>query len=111
MGKYRVLINGQNFLVQIDDEGTDGPRKLGFFTNVYVEAADEAAAEQKAIELLQEDDELVELVLNPDDDNPQVFVEEVEALRSFQGKTLPREAIVFYDEEDDDENEDGDEEE
>ena len=51
MQKYRVMIHGENLLTEV--EGVR--QKLGFFTNVFVEAFTVADAEGRAVEVVRED--------------------------------------------------------
>ena len=51
MQKYRVIGHGQNLLTEVD-----GVRqRLGFYTNVFIEAFTSADAESRAIDLVRED--------------------------------------------------------
>lgn len=55
MNKYRIFIEGKNFLIEFDDK----PKNMGFFTTRYVEAIDHAEAENKAIELIKNDSKII----------------------------------------------------
>ncbi len=95
MKKYKVLIRGENFLLNRD--GKD--QKLGFYTTAFVEGQDEAEAEKQAIALVRGDQEFGKGVLNEKADSPMMFVEEIEELASFDGLYLPRSGFSFYSEE------------
>lgn len=74
MSKYRVLLNGRNFLLSLDGR----PRKLGFYATRFVEARDAEGAENAAVELIRADDALKGTVLNSRDDPPMLYADEVE---------------------------------
>lgn len=73
MSKYKVLVNGENFL--LDYEGR--PKKLGFYVWRSVEASDAEAAENAVIELIRGDTRLKGKALNGRDDPPMLYAEEV----------------------------------
>ena len=79
MQKYRVMIQGENVLVEF--EGVR--QKFGFFTNVFVEAFTEADAEARAIEIVREDAALADILLNEDDDPLSLSAEEIQEIDSF----------------------------
>ena len=76
MSKYRVLINGQNLLLNLDGS----PRKLGFYTTRFVDARNPEEAEDVAVELIREDAALKGNVLNGRDDPPMLYADEVEEI-------------------------------
>jgi hypothetical protein len=82
MSKYRVLINGENFL--LNSEGR--PQKLGFYVTRFVDARDAEDAENAAVALIREDVALQGLVLNNRDDPPMLYAEEVEELEAYDSK-------------------------
>ena len=90
MKKYKVLVEGANFLVQMETE----TKKYGFFTTRFVEAWDEDEAESKVVEMLRV--ELKMLVQNEKADSPLMFVEEVEEINSFDGINLPSDGFAWY---------------
>lgn len=79
MSKYRVLISGENFLLNFDGR----PRKSGFYVTRFVDAADAEEAENAAVALLRNDAALKGLVLNSRDDTPMMYAEEVEELEAY----------------------------
>ncbi len=95
MNKYRVFIEGKNFLIEFDDK----PKNTGFFTTRYVEAVDSAEAENKAIELIKNDSDLRSTILNEPNDPPKMYVEEIEELASFEGFEIPGTGYTFFEEE------------
>ena len=74
MNKYRVLILGENFLLNLGE----GPRRMGFYTTRYVEARSEADAEHAAVGLVRDDEDLPAVMLNEPDDSPMLYVEKIE---------------------------------
>jgi hypothetical protein len=44
MKKYKVLVRGENFLINLESED----QKFGFYTTAYVEGQDEEQAEPKS---------------------------------------------------------------
>ena len=97
MKKYRLLVRGENFLINLDDED----QRVGFYTTVFVEAKTEEEAELKAIELLRNDRKLLDGVRNPQSDSPMMFVDEIDELDSFKGLNLPRTGFAFFPQEED----------
>ena len=95
MKKYSVFVCGENFLITLDGH----EQKLGFYTTVFVEAQDEAAAEQATMKLLRTDKDLIDMIHNPESDSPVMFVEEIKELESFENVTLPRTGFSFFSQE------------
>ncbi len=94
MQKYRVLVDGQNLLTEV--EGIR--KKLGFYTNVFVEAFSPSDAESRATELVREDAHLRNIVLNGEDDPLSLSIAETQEIESFEGVQMPRTGFVFYEE-------------
>ena len=90
MKKYRVMVEGVNFLIEMESE----VRKFGFFTTRFVEAWDKEEAEAKAIEMLRV--ELKRLVRNEKSDSPMMFVEEIEELETFGEFIVPGTGCAWY---------------
>lgn len=88
--KFRVLVEGVNFLIEMDNE----LGKYGFYTTRFVTAADESEAEKLAVEMLRI--ELRKSVMNDKSDSPVMFVEEIEELKSFDGLNSPGTGFVWY---------------
>lgn len=78
MPKFQVLIRGANFHMRDADSPSIKP--MGFYVTAYVEAASPEAAEYSSVDLLRATPKLRELVLNPPDNPPQMFVEEIAEL-------------------------------
>jgi hypothetical protein len=94
MPKYRVEINGANFL--IDMEGRTA--KHGFFVTRFVESADSVAAENSVVQLIRETRKLRDLVRNTHDDPPFMDVTSVIELESFDGIENLEPGFVWYEE-------------
>ena len=92
--RYRVLIRGENFLVNLDGR----PHKLGFYTTRFVAAGNPATAERLAVELIRQ--ELRDMVLNPRDDNPMLYLDEIGEVASFDGFAVPGTGFAWFTEED-----------
>ena len=60
MPKYKVEINGANFLINMEGRTA----KHGFFTIRFVEAPDSVAAENAAVQMIRETQRLRDLVRN-----------------------------------------------
>lgn len=92
MLKYRVMIRGHNFLIDVD-----GCRQqMGFCTEVFVEAGDEEEAETRSMDVLCQDSKLRKKVLNGPEDRPRMSVIDIFKVVSFEGCTLPRTELAFY---------------
>ncbi len=94
MAKYRVLLNGQNFLLDVDGE----VGRHGFFTTRFVEAQDLDAAVETAIEHLRRERDVDNIGLNGSDDPPRVVAEKIEEIPSFDGVESPSPGLAFYSE-------------
>jgi 4-alpha-glucanotransferase len=92
MKKYKVLVRGENFLMNLDGED----QRLGFYTTAFVEGQDEKQAEQQAIGLLRDDIEFRQSVLNEQSDAPMMFVDDIDEIDSFEGLNLPRTGFSFF---------------
>ena len=94
---FRVLVNGRNFL--INNEGVE--MKMGFYTTLFVQALDHDAAELAAVVLLRDRDSLREVVLNVEEDRPDLLIEETEQLESLDGIKNKDTGLAWYDAEED----------
>jgi hypothetical protein len=92
MPKYKVEINGANFL--IDMQGRRA--KCGFFTIRFVEAPDAAAAENAAVEMIRETQRLRDVVRNGPDDPPVMDVIGIFEMESFDGIDNLEPGFVLY---------------
>ncbi len=96
MKKFRAFIHGKNFAIREAD--SPEPHIRGFYTTVYVVAADFSAAELAAVEVLRKDEELRATTCTDRSDPPSLHVEKIQELDSFDGVRLPHEPFVFYEE-------------
>jgi hypothetical protein len=76
MSKYRVLINGETFLLNFDGQ----PQKLGFYVTRVFDAQSPNEAEFAAVDSVREDSHLKGNVLNERDDPPMLYAEEIEEI-------------------------------
>lgn len=90
MPKWRVLLNGQNFLMDVDGQLT----KLGFYANRYVEAESSELAELAAVQCVRED-ETFDSVRNEKSDSPMIFAEEIEEIMPDSDETAGA-GYTFY---------------
>jgi hypothetical protein len=95
MPKFRVFIHGVNF--HLRDIKSPSTQQTGFYVTAYVEAVSPQAAESASIDLLRATPKLRETVLNPPDDPPQMFVEEIEELADWPADSArPLSGFAFY---------------
>lgn len=88
--KYRVMVEGANFLITFDNETA----KYGFYTTRFLEAENEEDAEVNAMDILRE--ELADIVQNDLADSPVMFLAEIEELRSFADYPVPGTGFVWF---------------
>jgi hypothetical protein len=81
MSKYRVLINGEDFLLNFDGQ----LQKLGLYVTRVVDAQNPDEAELAAVDLVREDSRLRGNILNERDDPPMLYAEEVEEIEESDG--------------------------
>ena len=72
MAYFRVLLNGENFWLNMEGR----PRRMGFLTTRFVEAKTPDDAELAAVDLLRSEGKLKPL--NDPSDSPRVFATEIE---------------------------------
>ena len=95
MPKFRAFIHGVNF--QMRDNESDVCEPLGFYVTAFVEAESSEAAEEAAVDLLRASPKLRGGILNPPDDPPRMFVEQIEQLAEWPTDSkLPLSGFVFY---------------
>ncbi len=68
MKKYRLLMNGSNYLMNVDDK----TQRQGFFQNMVIDAGSPNQAERQAISRIFHDMELQVLTLNTVKNPPRV---------------------------------------
>ena len=94
MSRFRVLINGRNFLLNFEGEA----RRVGFYATRTVEAATTDEAEFAAVELLRRDALLHETTLNEQTDPPMMYVEEITEVSHVQKDEEANAGFTFYQE-------------
>ncbi len=92
MKKFSVFLRGENFFILVDDV----PQRTGFYTTRYVEAKDEAEAEQRAVDAFRQEGHLRDVVLNNPSDPPMLFAEEIDEIESFDGIESLTPGLVFF---------------
>lgn len=97
MRKFRILLKGENFLMEFES----APKRLGFYVVRVVEAADEADAELRAVEMLRRDPKLRGQVLNDPSDPPMLFAEEIAETEADDEYETSPPGFIFYDASDD----------
>ena len=71
MKKYRLLVNGRNILLDLEGK----PQKHGFYQNFFIEADNPKQAELLVSARIFRDKEFVEIMLNSEDDSPNIHIE------------------------------------
>ncbi len=92
MPKYRLLIRGENFLMNLDGKA----QRLGFYTTVFLEAAKPDKAEYAAMDFLRNDRWVKQALLNDRGNPPMMYHEEIEELRTFRGRRPPRTGFTWF---------------
>lgn len=93
--KFHLMMRGENFAIE-----TDGKiNRLCFFQNLFIEAEDCNAAEEKAIQMIRSDQSLRNVVRNSQDDPPRLFVEELHQLDSFDDIERETQGRIYYNDE------------
>lgn len=92
MARYRVLLHGVNFLLELEGER----RRFGFYTTRVVRASGPEEAEAKAVELIRGDEQLAGNVLNETDDPPMLYAEEIVKLGPLRGRGGANAGFTFY---------------
>lgn len=89
MQKYRVFVEGLNFLLEMGGE----IRKFGFFTNRYIEAESSTQAERQTLGMIR--GELDNFILNDDFDPPIMYIDQIVPL-PLDGIVIPLKGFTFY---------------
>jgi hypothetical protein len=94
MKKYRVMLEGENFLIEMD--GKIG--KYGFFQTFFLEAQSSSEAENAAVQKVRANPDLRTVVRNPKDDPPIIHLEDIEEILEFPKDTRPVTGRAWYSE-------------
>lgn len=95
MKKYSVMVRGESFLVDMDGE----QQLLNFVATRKVKAKAVEEAEQKAIDLVKQDSEFLDILVENGNYEPTLFIEEVAYLPWWA--RLGGRGYTFYTENDD----------
>ena len=94
MPRYRVIIHGQNFRLNLDGKW----EKMGFYTPRLADASDSLLAEHTALEEFRQSTKyraLMEETLNSDVDPPTLGGEDVEEVPPGQGMARGPTGLAF----------------
>jgi len=92
MKKYEVLIEGRNFVIEIDGK----EQRAGFYTTRWVEAKDPKEAELKAVAIIKRDPKLKGMAKNSLKNPPMLYLDEIHEVKTFKGIKLPGAGYTFY---------------
>lgn len=81
MKKFKILIEGKNLLIRIEEE----INRVGFFATRFVQSENRDAAEKAALNLIK--NELRDILLNERSDPPKMNIDEVFEVESFEETT------------------------
>jgi hypothetical protein len=104
MPRYRVIIHGQNFRLNVEGKW----EKMGFFTPRFVDAPDPLLAEHTALEEFRQSTKyraLMDGALNASDDPPVLCGEGIEEVEPGAGIGQPLTGLALYTESDDESSE------
>jgi len=92
MNKYRVMINGQNYLMNV--EGM--PRRMGFYKTYFLQAETPEDAENLAVQRIIDDPKWQGNVLNETYDPPVMYLESLTELDTFDDVPQLEQGYSFY---------------
>ena len=99
MRKYRVTINGRNYLINVEGQ----PKRMGFFKIYFLEARDPQEAENLAVSKIVADPKWQGTLLNSADDPPMMCLDSLAELESFEGVESVGTGYIFYPDDPDEE--------
>lgn len=73
MKKYKVMLNGQNFVIDLGE----GQARYGFYTTQYTNANTKAEAEDIVIASIKNRSDIKENIKNENNDPPMLYAEEI----------------------------------
>jgi hypothetical protein len=94
MKKYRVMLEGRNFLIEMDGEAG----KYGFFQNFFIESESPAEAENAAVQKVRKNADLLAATMNSKDDPPAIHLEAIDEMQEFPEGVRPESGIGWYSE-------------
>ena len=80
MKKYVVKLRGESFEIFFDNE----EKNVGFYATRVVKANNESEAENKAVDLVKNDQSLLSTLVPNSNKNPKVYVESVSPAKFWQ---------------------------
>jgi len=83
MPTYRALIEGRNFLLNVDGK----TRRHGFYQTVFVSGSDPRDAESNAIRVVKDDAELKQMAQNAQHDPPMLYLDSLDEI--VESKEMP----------------------
>jgi hypothetical protein len=92
MRKYRITINGRNYLMNWEGER----KRIGFFKIFYLEADDPQAAENLAVSKIIADPKWEGTILNEESDPPGMYLESLVEVESFDDTASLETGYIFY---------------
>lgn len=92
MKKFKIIVEGRNFLINIDKF----PKKMGFYTIRFVEADDESKAESVALDLVRVELKERDIILNDFANPPMLYIEQIEEVSSFNKKEIHGKGFTWY---------------
>lgn len=95
MKKFKIIIEGRNFLIHIEKFS----KKMGFYTTRFVEAEDESKAESIALDLIRAELNERDIVLNDFMNPPMLYIEKNEEVLSYNKKEINGKGFTWYPEE------------
>ena len=73
MPAYRVIVNGRDFLFNVEGER----RRMGFYQTVFVDALDRDQAEIEAVRIVRSDPELREIAIREESIQPSLHLSNI----------------------------------
>ncbi len=97
MAFYQLLLEGKNFCFTFDEKIVNG----GFYTTRWIKAESPEEAEEKAVELIKNDDSLKRMIVKSSDTKPLIFLEAISTVSWFTYfRKSPGNGYTLYDEQD-----------
>lgn len=100
MPVYEVIVNGENYLMNVEDEGL---KKMGFYVTRYVRADDVDLAAAAALDKVRRIERLKGVACNAERDPPRLGIEEVYEIDAYPARDQLEPGIILYSEEDEEE--------
>jgi hypothetical protein len=89
--KYSVIVEGKNIYLN-----RGRIERMGFFTTRWVEATDRNEAEKKAIDLVKQEVEELDVLCNSPKDPPTFLVDKVREVDSFGDARVPGKGFALF---------------